>query len=37
MAEASLNQVALKYKLIVRANQMAYMELKKMRESLVGA
>jgi hypothetical protein len=32
-----LNHFALKYKLIVRANQMAYIELKKMRESVAGA
>jgi hypothetical protein len=32
-----LNHFAIKYKLIVRANQMAYLELKKMRESALGA
>lgn len=32
-----LNHFALKYKLIIRANQMAYSELKKIRESLLCA
>ena len=32
-----LNHFAIKYKLLVRANQMAYLELKKMCESALGA
>ena len=32
-----LNHFALKYKLILKANQMAYLELKKLRESMLTA
>jgi len=32
-----LNHFALKYKLILKANQMAYLELKKLRESAFSA
>ena len=35
--KTSLNHFALKYKLILRANQMAYLELKKMQKSALGA
>ena len=32
-----LNHFALKYKLILKANQMAYLELKKLRQTMLGA
>jgi hypothetical protein len=33
--KTNLNHFALKYKLIVKANQMAYLELRKLRESMI--
>jgi hypothetical protein len=35
--KTSLNHFALKYKLIIKANQMAFQELKKLRESMIAA
>jgi hypothetical protein len=35
--KTNLNHFALKYKLILKANQMAYLELRKMKESMVSS
>jgi hypothetical protein len=35
--KTNLNHFALKYKLILKANQMAYLELRKMKESIVSS
>jgi len=33
--KTNLNHFALKYKLILKANQMAYLELRKLKQSIV--